>query len=256
MGGGKTKPDFFEWYAELYKDRWTALRDALEKDPGHIALTHGLKKSYYLDEASVISARALAVSPGDHVLDMCAAPGGKTLVLATALEGSGVLIANDRSSTRRARLHRVLDEYLDDNLRPTVTVTGHDATRWGLYEQEVYDKILLDAPCSSERHVMNSPTHLTKWSPARTRHLAAQAYAMLAAAFLAVKIDGLILYSTCSLSPLENDGVVGRLLRKKSVSVDLPPVDIGEKTDFGVQIFPDTSDGKGPMYICRIRRNS
>jgi 5-methylcytosine rRNA methyltransferase NSUN4 len=250
----KTKPTFDEWYHDLFGDRWPGLKASLVEEQEHTELTDGLLKPYFLDEASVMAAGSLGVEPGHRVLDMCAAPGGKSLVLALRLDGCGSLTANDRSSARRARLHRVLDEYLPTRLRDTVDIRSHDATRWGLYEKDVYDRVLLDAPCSSERHVINSPSHLAKWTPARTRNLAAQAYSLLASAFLATKPGGHIVYSTCALSPLENDEVVGKLLRKKAV-VSIPlDQSGGETTAHGVQFFPDRDGGRGPMYVAKLQK--
>ena len=250
----KPKQSFDSWYSGIFGDRWPGLRAALAGDCVYFELTEGLKKPYFMNEASYLAAEALGVQPGDMVLDMCAAPGGKTLALTLALAGEGHIVANDRSSVRRARLHRVLDEHLPESFRAIVEVTGHDAARWGLHEVDTYDRVLLDAPCSSERHTINSPAHLARWSPARTRHLAAQAYAMLASAFLATKRGGVILYSTCALSPLENDKVVGRLLGKKTVSVEVVASAMGESTEYGIEIAPDRDAGRGPMYIAKLRK--
>ncbi len=249
----RDRASFDGCYTDLYGGRWPSLKESLLADPAYTELKEGLLKPYFLDEASLIAAKNLDAAPGEMILDMCAAPGGKTLAIALALGGNGTLIANDRSASRRERLKRVLEEHLPDPIFATVTVTSHDATRWGLYEQDVYDRVLLDAPCSSERHVLNSAAHLSRWSPARSRRLAAQAYAMLAAAYTAAKPGGVILYSTCALSPLENDGVVERLLSKRHaeiLQVDAP----GEETDYGRQIMPDRDGGRGPMYIAKLRK--
>lgn len=250
----REKIDFDRWYSDLYGGRWPALREALAEDPAYIELSKGLLNPYYLDRASYLTALSVGAKPGETILDMCAAPGGKTLVIALSLGGKGTLIANDRSAARRARLHRVLSEHLPEPSLTTVKVTGHDATRWGLYEQDTYDRILLDAPCSSERHVLGSAAHLARWSPSRSRRLAVQAYAMLAAAYTAVKKGGLIVYSTCALSPLENDGVIKKLRSKRGVSIEMDDSLPGEKTEYGIQIAPDRDGGLGPMYIARLRK--
>ena len=253
----KHKTSFEEFYSDIYGDRWPALKEALLADRVHMS-PDGLLRSYYMDPASAAAARALAVEAGDTVLDMCAAPGGKTLLLALALGGTGSLTSNDRSADRRRRLRNVIDDHLPPGLRENISVTGHDSTRWGLFEKDVYDRVLLDAPCSSEEHVLKSPAHLKKWSPARTKQLAVQAHAMLAAAVDAVKPGGTIIYSTCSLSPLENDGVVEKLLKKRSeiIEVSDPGVDssaeTGEPTRFGRHILPDTAGGCGPIYYVKI----
>lgn len=219
----------------------------------------GLLPYYLMDAASVAAARALEVRPGQRVLDMCAAPGGKTLILAEALGDTGRLIANERSLTRRKRLERVIEEYLPASVRAQIKVTGHDATKWGLHEKDVYDRILLDAPCSSERHVLHDPTELAKWSWARTKRLAVQQHAMLASAVDAARSGGRIVYSTCALSPLENDGVISRLMKKRGDRVriirpETPGTALAERTEHGFQILPDRSGGWGPIYFAVIEK--
>ena len=99
-----------------------------------------------MDEASVICAKQIQPQAGDDILDMCAAPGGKSLVIASLLANHGKLTLNDRSANRRARLKQVLRDHLEPTWLQNIEVTGHDATKWGLYEQNKYDKVLLDAP--------------------------------------------------------------------------------------------------------------
>lgn len=212
---------------------------------------------YLLDAASVIAARALEVSAGDRVLDLAAAPGGKSLVLAAALGAEGTLTANDRSGARRARLREVLDAYLPEAVRARVRVTGHDAARWALHEKDAYDRVLLDAPCSSERHVLADPKALAAWTPARPRQLAKRQYAMLAAAVDVARPGGRVVYGTCALSPEENDAVVARLARRRSdrVRVVPPAPGLGEATEQGVALLPDAT-GYGPIYYAVLERTA
>lgn len=249
---------FDEFYGGLYGERWSELRLALEREPAALGFERGLAAPYFLDPASVEAAQALNVAPGDRVLDLCAAPGGKSLVLAAAMGREGTLTANDRSSARRARLRRVLDEHLPPELRARVSVTPHDASRWGLHERDAYDRVLVDVPCSSERHLLRSPAHLAKWSPARTRHLAVQAYAILAAGFAAVRPGGSVVYSTCTVSSYENDEVIRKLTVKRGAEVllDGPELAIGEPTELGWLILPDRCGGLGPIYIARVRKRA
>lgn len=249
---------FQSHYQEIYGERWPVLREALLRPSVHRAIgsAEGLLETYFLDSASLEAANLLGVAPGMTVLDMCAAPGGKTLVLTKALQGEGHITANDRSAARRARLQRVLAAHLPVEDRELLTITSHDATRWGLFEHDVYDRILLDAPCSSERHVLQSPSHLAQWSRHRTSQLAIQQFAMLAAALEAVRPGGRILYSTCSISPLENDEVIEKLFtRRPGRFVSLPTsMADAECTRFGSIVLPDTSSGKGPMYASLIEK--
>ncbi|MDC7225798.1 MAG: RsmB/NOP family class I SAM-dependent RNA methyltransferase [Spirochaetales bacterium] len=259
----KQKPGFEDYYSEIYKERWDALKSGLLADADGYSISDGLLKPYYLDMASAAAARTLDVHPGDDVLDMCAAPGGKTLLLALALKGSGSLNSNDRSSDRRRRLKDVIENHLPTEVRENIRVTGHDATRWGLHEKDCYDRVLLDAPCSSEEHVLKSPAHLNRWSPSRTKQLSIQAHAMLAAAVDAVKPGGTILYSTCALSPLENDGVIAKLLKKRSDKVCIETISPdsenlsglnAETTDYGLHILPDRNSGYGPIFMARLKK--
>lgn len=276
---------FARYYEELYGDRWDALSAALRDDPPRVALEEGLLRPYYLDSASVLAAKLLDVQPGNRVLDLCAAPGGKTLVLAIGLgagepadvgrgdpgsPGAGSLVSNERSATRRGRLRDVLDRHLPPKLRSLVRVTGHDAARWGLYEPASYDRVLADVPCSSERHVLTDPRELARWSASRSKRLAAAAYAILCAAVDAVVPGGRVVYCTCALSVKENDDVVQRLISRRggaealsareemaAAIARLPLVGEGlpgEPTRFGWQITPDRDGGRGPIYSAVLLR--
>ncbi len=247
---------FDRYYEQLYGDRWPVLRTALVSPPHQIALSAPLKTPYYLDEASRAAADALPLSPGDEVIDFCAAPGGKTLALAVRLPEGATLISNERSATRRARLHRVLDNHLPDALRSRVTVTGHDATRWGVVRPASAQRILLDVPCSSERHVITDPAHLSRWSAGRTRSLSIQAFALLAAAIDTLVVGGTLLYVTCALSPQENDDVVARAFARRAglVALHRPDLPWGEETRHGVHVLPDRADGRGPLYVALLEK--
>lgn len=285
-------PDGFErYYADLFAGRWPALREALLASGTTVAFTRGLEAPYYLDPASILAAECLEVEPADEVLDLCAAPGGKSLVLASRLRepeasgglrgpeahgrlreptASGRLVCNERSSARRARLHRVLDAHLGHELRERVQIAGHDAARWALYEPTSYDRVLADVPCSSEQHVIQSQSALAEWSASRTRRLALGAYAIACAAVDSVRRGGRVVYSTCALSPLENDGVIAKVLKrgKGSISaVDPEPIIgratanlphlhsvPGSRTECGWMILPDSDAGLGPIYIAIVER--
>ena len=150
----------------------------------------------------------------------------------------------------------MLDEHLENERRQRVKVSGFDAAKLGSRksERERFDAILLDAPCSSERHVIQSKTALAKWKPGRPRFLSQRQWSLLSSAFLLLKEGGSLVYATCAISPVENDGVVERLFSKygTQVSIDLPDFEIGENTKYGRMIMPDQCDGMGPMYVARF----
>jgi 5-methylcytosine rRNA methyltransferase NSUN4 len=220
---------------------------------------NNLQVFYKMDPASIIVARALEVQPEDLVLDLCAAPGGKTLILAEKLNGTGQLVANEYSNTRRERLTRVIREYLPHEQRQNVFVQGKDGNYFGLNKADVFDRVLADVPCSGERHLLENQKEFLEWSKRRSENLAIRQYSLLSSAFLACRVDGRIVYSTCSISPLENDEVVKKLKKKRNVEFINPDwimnFDFIEKTEFGYQILPDRS-GFGPMYFSVIRKLS
>lgn len=283
---------FDEYFLGVYGDRWQKIRQALVTEPvqglfknpfvdvsaepflglkqwvpglwiknpnvqtSPQRTTSGLLDVYILDPASVYVARSLGVQPGDQVLDMCAAPGGKSLVLASALKEQGKLTSNDLSDERRTRMRKIFDQYLPAFIYERVDVKGWDAVQFGLRTKENFDRVLLDAPCSGERHMISHPKDLEEWKPKRAEALAQRQYALLCAALLAAKPGGVIVYSTCSINPIENDEVIAKLLKKKGDDFKLEELDLpeeGERTQFGVQFLPDRC-GFGPMYCCRISK--
>lgn len=247
---------FDVYYKKDYGERWEELKKSLLGDSNPIAFEEGLLTPYYMDEASIVCSKLLEVEKGDTVLDMCAAPGGKTLVLASALQGTGSLVSNDRSSGRRARLHRVIETHLKESWRNNIRISAHDASKWGLYEQNIYDKVLLDAPCSSERHVIKDQQYLDQWTPNRPKRLSTQQFAMLAAALEAVKVGGTIVYSTCAIAKAEDELVIEKLWKKREGRFKLVPftAEGSEACKYGRIILPDASKGRGPMYFCKLQK--
>jgi 16S rRNA (cytosine1407-C5)-methyltransferase len=268
-------PAFEEYYTRIYGSRWALLRESLYAPNKSAAYGEGLIKPYMLDKASVLAALSLRLpvgsdgSAGGEILDACAAPGGKTLVIASRMGPNPRLLANELSAERRRRLGVVLDKHLPPETRQQVRVSGFDAAAAGGKRNEWgrFDSILLDAPCSSERHVLNDPTALAAWTPARPRFLAKRQWALLSAACLLLKPGGSLVYATCALSPEENDEVAGRLLEKYGPSpasagtpeaggfqLDPPDFTEGEATAYGRIILPDLCDGMGPMYVARFSK--
>jgi 16S rRNA (cytosine1407-C5)-methyltransferase len=255
---------FEEYYRTCFGSRWQTLRKSLLEKTGAIPYSEGrtarLTTHYLLDRASVLAAQSLRLPEAGLILDACAAPGGKSLVIASSMSGETRLLANELSGERRRRLVKVLDEHLDAALRERVAVSGFDAAALGgkKTEHERFDAILLDAPCSSEAHVLQDPKALAQWTSARPRFLAKRQWALLSAAFLLLRPGGSLVYATCALSPDENDGVVSRLAGKYrgGAVLDEPDFPEGEKTEYGRLILPDTACGIGPMYVARFRKKT
>ena len=217
------------------------------------------RTSYILNPASIIAASSLKIEPSDKVLDMCAAPGGKTLILAESLTTDGELWANEISMNRRVNLTQVIRSYIPNILRNKVFTKGKDGLQYGIKHPGEFDKILIDAPCSGERHLLKRDDHISKWSPKRTKRLSSIQYGLLCSGLLSLKPGGSIVYSTCSISPYENDDVIQKLLDKKGsqFELDLPesPTPFAEKTKYGFMHLPDKC-GFGPIYFTRLKKKS
>jgi 16S rRNA C967 or C1407 C5-methylase (RsmB/RsmF family) len=166
---------------------------------------------------------------------------------------------NEFSRERRARLKAVLYDHLPaEVVSDRCQVTGHDGQRWGLFEQKSYDAVLVDAPCSGERHLLKTPRELGQWKLSRSKILQVRQHALLCAALEAVKPGGVVVYSTCSLSSVENDGVIAKLQKSRAERFELLPLvgeanSVGEPTEFGRIFLPDRGAGMGPMYVARLR---
>lgn len=259
---------FQSYYSQLYGQRWPALCQALLKEAEPVAWQTGAgRPAYYLDAASIRAAASLPVTGADDILDLCAAPGGKTLVLSSLMDGEASLLSNERSRERLSRLIRVADRHMADSVRRRVSISGKDGATLCRNPANSFDRILLDAPCSSERHVLASPRHLAQWSPARIKSLAVAQWSLLSSAYRMLRPGGYLLYATCALSPEENDRVVARLEGKFAdveLVRELPPVPESvarfcsaalpepELTERGFHVLPDTADGCGPLYFSLI----
>lgn len=190
-----------------------------------------------MNPSSLQPVLALDPKPGEVILDACAAPGGKALFIADLMGDAGTLQANDSSGARRQRLRTILTEYGHSE----VAVIGqHAETLFKRYPQK-FDKILLDAPCSSEKHVWNSTKHLTDWSPSRIKRLYYQQVALINGLWLALKPGGRLVYSTCAVNTMENEGVIEQLLKK------YPEAQVVSQQ----RIWPDTTT-HDPMFVAIV----
>ena len=262
---------FEKYYAEIFGARWEKLKAALLQESEGVPFNAGAK-TYFLDSASILAALTLPLDGAKKILDMCAAPGGKTLVLARRMEHDAELFSNELSFERKCRLERVVSEHLFPDVKKRVKITCGDGAVLCKKQDALYDAILLDAPCSSERHVLSSPTHLRQWSPARVRSLTVRQWSLLSSAFRILKSGGFLLYSTCAISNEENSNIAKRLLEKfegKVRAVKSDEIKIMqesnakkfpelfsaiefpsfEKNEFGFSVLPDAQKNSGPIYF-------
>lgn len=175
----------------------------LGKHPYH----HG--GAIYLQEPSASAPAALLeVQPGQRVLDMCAAPGGKSSQLAAALKGQGVLVSNEYEPARAQALMSNLERMGPVN---SVITTG-DTARLAAALPGWFDRVLVDAPCSGEGMFRKEPQAVAQHSPALVARCAALGAEILENAATVLAPGGLLVYSTCTFAPEEDEGQIGHFL--------------------------------------------
>ncbi len=208
--------------------------------------------AYYVQEPSAAAAvTVLDPQPGDRVLDLCAAPGGKSTQIGAALQGKGLLWSNE---IVRSRANILLSNIERMGIRNAVVSSCHPEN---LCQRLAgwFDKVLVDAPCSGEGMFRRDPDAVKEWSVSHTKACAQRQKAILHTAASAVKPGGVLAYSTCTFSPLENEGVVEGFLREHP---DFALMDCG--VPFGRpaglpearRIFP--MDGGEGHFVAKLRR--
>ncbi len=173
---------------------------------------------YYLQEPSAMAPGAfLPVSAGDRVLDLCAAPGGKSTQLGVRLAGSGFLLSNDISASRAKGLLKNLELSGIGNS----FVSSEPQERLAACFPEYFDKILVDAPCSGEGMFRRDPSMVRSWEERGPEAYRPVQEELLLAAGRMLKPGGMLLYSTCTFDERENEGAVEAFLKKMP---DMEPV--------------------------------
>ena len=179
--------------------------DKLGKHPLHHA------GAFYVQEPSAMSAvTALDVQPGDKVLDLCAAPGGKSTQIASKLSGTGLLWANE---IVRPRAHILLSNIERMGIKNAVVSNMTPEVLCGRLEG-YFDRVLVDAPCSGEGMFRKDKEAIYEWSVEHSLACAERQKAILDTAAMALKPDGIMVYSTCTFSEDENEGVIKHFLQK------------------------------------------
>lgn len=201
---------------------------------------------YYLQEPSAMTpADRLPVCAGDKVLDLCAAPGGKATAIGAKLGKTGCLIANDISATRAAALLRNLERAGIGNCVVTAETPQKLAQAFPAY----FDKILVDAPCSGEGMFRREPSMIDSWLQKDSSFYAPLQREILSEAVKMLKPGGLLLYSTCTFSILENEENVRFLIEECGFALEevKPYAGFAPGVNFSqcVRIWPHLMDGEG-----------
>lgn len=218
--------------------------------PGEIGKTkeHILGYYYVQEVTSMMPVLALGVRGGDRVLDLCAAPGSKTTQMAAMMNNEGNIIANDLSLGRI----RILASNLERCGVTNTIVTRHNGIELCEKLKKLgmkFDRILLDAPCSGEGNLRCSPRTLLEWSEGLLKSLSRKQKKLVDAVVDLLVEDGILVYSTCTYAPEENEIVVQHLLDK---GFEIVPFELPLKTRNGLKKWKDEKFDSGMSDVKRI----
>lgn len=195
------------WHSNSY---WIKSKDR----PLGKTIEHQLGYYYVQDAASLVPVLALDPQPGERVLDLCASPGSKTTQMAQAMDNKGIIVANDVEMKRISILAFNTQRCGASNCVLTVE-DGRDFKD----KEQKFDKVLVDAPCTGVGTIRGDPSVAKMWSQAGVEGLATIQKQLLGSGYSCLREGGVLTYSTCSLSPEENEGVLDYLLTNKDAEV-------------------------------------
>ena len=210
--------------------------------------------AYYIQEPSaMLVAHFLDAKPGEVVLDLCAAPGGKTVQTALKMQNQGLLIANDLSKSRA----NILLSNIERMGLSNVVVTSLDYKNHYQKFQNYFDKIILDAPCSGSGMFRKSEAMKNDWTYEKVLKNAAIQKELILMCYSMLKEGGTLVYSTCSYSFEEDEEVIEYLLKNSDAKLEKIPAFKGEfrsqKYNETVHLFPYLFEGEG-HYIALIKK--
>lgn len=231
-------------------------------------IEHALGYIYIQESASMVPVNAFGndlVKDG-VILDMCASPGSKTTQLSQLMDNKGLIIANELDGKRIASLGQNIQRVGCTN----IVITHRNAARISndISPNTKFDNILLDAPCSGLGTLRKSPDTMRTWNPRLHINMSKRQRKLIDAAFNMLKVGGVMIYSTCSIEPEENEGIVDWLLRKydnaKVLPIDLdikrskPVIEFGnikydESIKETLRIWPYDNNTDG-FYVAKIKK--
>lgn len=213
---------------------------------------HSAGAFYSQEPSASVPVELLNPKPGDLVLDMCAAPGGKTTQIASKLKGEGLVICNEVVKSRA----NILLSNVERMGIANAVVTSSYPEKFAEILPEFFDKIVVDAPCSGEGMFRKNSEAITEWSPEHVTSCAVRQLAILNDAAVCLKKGGTLVYSTCTFSYEENEGVITEFL-KTHPDFELVPVNM-EYAHSGlngmpvVRIYP--MDGGEGHFAAKLKK--
>ncbi len=217
---------------------WIEHRKDERRDIGNL-LEHVLGYIYVQEAASMIPPVVLEPRPGDLVLDMCAAPGSKTGQIAQMMQNKGLIVANDFKGDRLAAL--------GINLQRIGALNCLFTQMWGQGFKQQFDKVLVDAPCSGTGTIRKSYKTLRMWNPRMVKYMMQKQRRLLMHGFDILKSGGTLVYSTCTMEPEENEGVIEYLLKERQDAF-LEPINLPIKRSSCIREF------EGDIYSPEVEK--
>uniref|UniRef100_A0A183F3Z5 NOL1/NOP2/Sun domain family member 4 n=1 Tax=Heligmosomoides polygyrus TaxID=6339 RepID=A0A183F3Z5_HELPZ len=250
-------------------------RGVLADFPPPLRDSSGIPSWWLLDGGSLVPVLALGLEKDDSLLDVCSAPGGKSL-LALLTKLPGKLVCNDFKLARLGQLKRALSTYIpvDSPAADTVILKRNDASNLATWnELNAYDKVLADVPCSTDRLAVNQDEG-NMYSPQMTNerlNLPQLQTKILINSLRSVKVGGSVVYSTCTLSSTQNEAVVENAVAIAEQKFGIRVVEeslsqlvthlsssslyrFSDQCRTGALVLPFLPSNFGPMYLCKLTR--
>ncbi len=209
---------------------------------------------YYIQEASAMApVTYLDIRKGERILDLCAAPGGKSTQIAGYLKGSGLLVTNEIHPARA----KILSENIERMGVANAIVTNETPGPLAKHFPGYFDKILVDAPCSGEGMFRKNPEAIDEWSPENVAMCAARQGEILESADEMLRVGGRLVYSTCTFAQEEDEGTIKRFL-KKHPEYKLLPVEckggmVNGSLENTIRLWPHKVKGEGHFLAVLVK---
>ncbi len=220
-----------------------------DSDAG-ITIAHEAGAFYLQDPCAMLPAAVMSAAPGEKILDLCAAPGGKATQMGLAMQGNGLLVCNEPVSKRAAVLSRNIERMGIPHSIVTCTYPEKLASVWG----ECFDGVLADVPCSGEGMFRKNPLSRLEWTAEKARGCAERQAAIMESAAGLVRSGGRLVYSTCSWNPAENEDLISEFL-KRHPEFSLEPFSLEgiSAPDGWFLCWPHRLRGEG-QFVAKMRK--
>ena len=225
------------------------LYDKDEYDLGK-SVYHALGCFYLQEPSAMLPAYLLDPKPGEMVLDLCAAPGGKSMQASLLMDNKGLIISNDIARNRAF----AISENAERLGRGNLLITNNDFSLIYKSYLSFFDKIILDAPCSGSGMFRKEDKMIEDWSYQKVLKFAFIQKELILMSYQMLKPGGTMVYSTCSFSYEEDEEVIKHLLENSDAKImDIFDSPLFYKKEYGIHLFPSLFPGEG-HYICLIQK--